>query len=71
MGEDRSSHLLRLRASCEYAAFLAARGRHGEAAKLLARALESLPAGADTPERDAARAWLARVASGTRTEDRE
>ena len=61
-GSDRSSLLLRLRASRDFAAFLAARGRRAEAQAILSSALGDLPAGSDTPDRDAAQGLLASLA---------
>jgi hypothetical protein len=58
-GEDRSSQLLRLRASLDLARFLARRGREAEAGAALASALSELAADGDCPERDEARALLA------------
>ena len=64
-GNDRSSPLLRLRATRDLAAFLAARGRASEAAALLVNALHSLPAAEGAPDHDDALALLTQISAGS------
>ena len=62
-GDDRSSPLLRLRATRDLAAFLALHGRASEATALLANALHSLPAAEGAPDQDDALALLTQISA--------